>query len=309
MDDLSLLHHWTVSTYAGFGDKTGDELTWQVDVPQMATKYPYIMHGVLAMSALHLAYLQPERSREYLAMSVEHQDVGLAVYRDYMINQSDINYDNVHSVIAYGAFTIAYAFAWPDRDQPLVEPSPHWRGLMNWAILLRGPGGLGDIMSEKRDWLLQGPMAYQVRPDIPVDEGHYEVPLSPIAELEFIIDDSNPNVETLRKVYNLLNEAFHKSRPGTGCIGYKISVYRWVSAVPNEYLTLLCQFDPVAMVLLAHICVLIKLASRSSWYMDGAAERTLKVVEELLPLDMRHWMNWPKELIANEEVMNFCLGS
>lgn len=60
LGDLELLQNWTMGAYTGFGDKEGDEKLWQDEIPRMALAHPFLMRGILAVSALHMGRTRPE---------------------------------------------------------------------------------------------------------------------------------------------------------------------------------------------------------------------------------------------------------
>jgi hypothetical protein len=82
MNDLELLHHYTTSTYLTLTqDSPEHEHVWQIVVPQLAVKHPFLMHGILASSALHLAHVLPERQQEYTVLAANHESMALPAFR------------------------------------------------------------------------------------------------------------------------------------------------------------------------------------------------------------------------------------
>jgi hypothetical protein len=94
LGDLELLHNWTTGAYAGFGDKGGEEKLWQDDIPRMALAYPFLMHGILAVSALHLGRTRPEKKLHYLAIAAYNQNLALPSYR-YLVETSSTEWTRV----------------------------------------------------------------------------------------------------------------------------------------------------------------------------------------------------------------------
>jgi hypothetical protein len=68
LGDLELLHDWTLSAYSGFGDKNGNEDFWRAEIPRMAIEHPFLMRGILAVSALYLSRIRlAEEKQHHLA--------------------------------------------------------------------------------------------------------------------------------------------------------------------------------------------------------------------------------------------------
>lgn len=160
--DLELLHHWTVFACRGFGDRPDDLKTWQIDMPQVACKQPFLMRGILAVSALHMSRVQPEQRQKYLVRAVHHQNMALPSYR-YVIDdfRNKMTEDNCHAVIGFASLTSAYAIAeshYLETNYFTEASSP--TGVPEWLYLLRGARQILDV---GRDWISKGPMAFQVR--------------------------------------------------------------------------------------------------------------------------------------------------
>jgi hypothetical protein len=66
LGDLELLQNWTMAAYTGLGEKPGDQKVWQDEIPRMGLANPYLMRGILAVSALHLSRMRPLEKSHYL---------------------------------------------------------------------------------------------------------------------------------------------------------------------------------------------------------------------------------------------------
>jgi len=52
-----------------------------VFVSQIAAEFPFLMHGIPACSALHLAYLGPSQRPKYVAEALRYQDRAIPALR------------------------------------------------------------------------------------------------------------------------------------------------------------------------------------------------------------------------------------
>ena len=107
-------------------------------------------------------------------------------------------------------------------------------------------------------------------------------------------------VSVYRRTLQLLREAFALPYSPWEAIGVKVAISDWLEKVPREFLDLLGERRPKALVLLAHIACLLKRAERY-WYMNGAGERILKSVIALLDQEWIGWIQWPLEVMRNGE--------
>lgn len=79
--DLELLHNYSTSTcYTLSGDPILKNM-WRITVPQIGFSYEFVMRNILALSALHLAYMNPAKRDFYIPQAVlQHQTaVGAAI--------------------------------------------------------------------------------------------------------------------------------------------------------------------------------------------------------------------------------------
>ncbi|KAF2474188.1 uncharacterized protein BDR25DRAFT_119863 [Lindgomyces ingoldianus] len=287
--DLSLLHQWTISTCYGFGDNfPGDAEPWQVDVPKLGQQFSFLMRGILAVSALHLARLSTDHTvkMRYIQLAAYHQDLALPEYRNAITNVSE---KNVHAILAFSALTTVYSFAAPkDAGSLFADGAPEW------VFLHRG---VGDIPPSWQGWIDNGPMDQQMhrRRVQPV-----EYTLNPedyrLVGLHGFLTNL-PAEEQIEGVHydnalHWLRQAFALTYSPESRIGPKYGVLFWVEKVDQGYLELLGLQRPRALILLAHCCVLLKRAS-GFWYLDGFAEHVLKEMKPCLADEFLPWIEWP----------------
>ena len=139
-----------------------------------------------------------------------------------------------------------------------------------------------------REWIASGPMAFSLRTARePVDvswnpdDVHLAAlePLfrSPPPELSGLVATTTTTTTTTpereeelaayRMTLALLRECCAIPLQPDQPIGVKLSLSRWVDRAPERYFELLHEFRPEALVLLAHLCVLIKEGGLRYWWM------------------------------------------
>lgn len=304
VESLELLHHWTTYAYHGFGDKPEDRIAWQVDIPQIACKQPFLMRGILAVSALHMSHVRPEQRQKYLVLAVHHQNLALPSYR-YVIDdfRNKMTEENCHAVIGFASLTSAYAFADPHPlgSTAFAGVSPR-TGVPEWLLLLRGAR---QILNVGRDWIAKGPMAFQLRT---VPPGEIDLTYNPddarLAALEDLFDRkylachiSEEDTAVYRTTLRLLRETFAIPFLPHQILGVKLSMFTWAEHIPQRYLELLGDLKPQALILLAHFCVLLEEGGAHYWYMEGAAKRLISALRGVLDDEWKPWIAWPLEKV------------
>ena len=76
------------------------------------------------------------------------------------------------------------------------------------------------------------------------------------------------------------------------------AVYIWPVQVSQEFLDLLKERDPAALILLAHYCILFVPLEEKHWYMKGYSRRLLSRIYNKLDEEWRTWLQWPIEKIG-----------
>jgi len=284
-DSLELLHHYTSATCLILSRSSYIDI-WQVAIPRMALKHDFLMHGILALSALHLSRIQPSRARKLTVLASAHEQLALPSFRKQMSqNFSD---DTCHAVFSFSGFVIPYILASESsfeasasRIPGLEDGSPHWfhaiRGLMfllagNWSTLAQGPYAPFLVTTSAT-------ISYANNPD----DG-----LAEVQQLISSYDDFSDAQETIACQIALdeLRRLLLLRYPP------KAAFLVWPGAVPTDYVRLLHHQHPIALIILAHYCVLIK-KIETVWYLRGLGQSLLSSIHEVLSQRWRPWLEWP----------------
>lgn len=83
LQQLKLLQHWhhQVAVTMALDDSQARIAIWTEVVPMLAIDYPFLMHGLLAVSAAHIAHTEPKLAASHLAIAHRHHDLGLESFR------------------------------------------------------------------------------------------------------------------------------------------------------------------------------------------------------------------------------------
>lgn len=88
----------------------------QTFIPKQALEHGFLMHGILAISALHLAHPKSgEDQKDYIRVATAHHNEGLAMYRSELQNITTFNYS---ACIAFSNITMMCSFALSRPPKP-----------------------------------------------------------------------------------------------------------------------------------------------------------------------------------------------
>jgi hypothetical protein len=100
----------------------------------------YLMHGILALAALHRAYLYPTQREKYIKATAYHQAAGLNEFRELIA--SPIDPSNWQPVFCFSSMIMVYVCASPIRMGEDHWPAP----ILNMAELFAVVKGMQSIM-------------------------------------------------------------------------------------------------------------------------------------------------------------------
>lgn len=109
-EDLELMRHFVTETYLTFSCIDSIQDLWRTTLPKMASDYPFMMHGLLNISALHLAFLNPAKRDLYLASAIRHHEIFLSLYRSQL---HSITPDNCSAVFISSSLISICTLAFP----------------------------------------------------------------------------------------------------------------------------------------------------------------------------------------------------
>lgn len=289
MRDIALMHHWCTATSYGFGDDfPGASDPWRVDIPILAQHYPFLMRGILAMTALHISRLtsDPSVRMKYIQLAAYNQDLALPEYRTAL---GDVTEHSVAAVLAFSTFTSVYSFAAPKEPDSLFSASA-----LEWIFLHRG---VGEIPPHWQNWIDQGPLHAQMhRRRLPPIDPTFNAEDYRLLNLRNMFSILKPDEQGDMMHYESalywLRQAFAHTFSLESKLSSKYAILFWVERIPSAYLELVSQKKPCAMVLFAHCCILFHRAA-NFWFLDGFAEHLLnEIITEVTPQYVP-WMEWP----------------
>ncbi|KAJ6447299.1 Mir1 [Purpureocillium lavendulum] len=280
--DQKLLHHYTTATYLTLVDRHGTEAIWRDAMAALARQHDFLMHALLACSALHLAHLVPAEQKRYLMRAQSHQDSAMPLFRRAITNVTE---DNCHAVLAFAHLLVVYSFAadQPDERLLLADPSsPHPGLLSSWLYFIRN-GCL--LVCDFWDLIERGPLGPLAQswesalPDLEQDP----IRLQMQSHLLSLIPDAAVGgtaggelwpadiCETYRDAAARLSWALAAARTlGDDEFTTWDAVRLWPMEVPVSYMEILSKGHPAALVLLAHYCRLLE-RLEPHWYFEGRA--------------------------------------
>ncbi|CEL09292.1 hypothetical protein ASPCAL12430 [Aspergillus calidoustus] len=293
LTQMRLLVNWQNETCQFFSRDTDTRIVWQLHLVDEALKSPSLMHGILAVSALHFALSEaPSEQPFWLELATAHKGQALHALREGI---RQVTPENSRTLMGLSALVVAYAFG-SALTAVSESEKPGLAALNNVFVLCRG---VQQITSKAHSFLCTSNFAPLFTPgDPPVQiPDHVQRSLDHLDRLNTDClhagaHDAATYTRVISALRGLSAHAFAQPNSMTLPAG-------WAIRVSPEYLEYLQAKAPLALVVHAHYCVFLHMARWNPFLqLWGRA-----VLEDVLQLLDPSWMvhvEWPIREVLGE---------
>ncbi|EXJ83784.1 hypothetical protein A1O1_07411 [Capronia coronata CBS 617.96] len=297
--DLKLMHHFTsvVAVDLANAHTTEALALWQVYTVKLGFKHHFLLRGILAVAAFHLAYLHPDKRADYELIGSTHQSIALSEFQDTLAH---VDESNCQALFAFSCILIILTFASSAKDTPKDLTTD----VLHWFYLLRGAHMVLNLHSESIRCSFLKPLLDEM--------GHMENTAAyifpdtdQITKLFRICSSPEDDKETAQAydlaIHSLLSTFVQASLLRQRGDATVLATFVWPLNLAPKFLDLLSEKQPEAMIILAHYCVLIYWAQfhePDTWFINGWAQYMLETVKASLPESWQEHLSWPLKIIA-----------
>lgn len=297
--DLELLHHWTTSTCYTLSRSPAVQTIWCQEAPRIGFSTPPVLHTLLAFSALHLARSDESRRASCLAYAQMHHNIAV---REMVPLVSTIARENGAALFIFSSLTCMFSCAKPSEEGDFLVLFERGN-LSEWARLFRGTK---TIISTGGEDLRTGRLAPIFTNGTYLAAAHraphaLEQGKPHVWELQQMVWRECAADPSLRAVYQEALDELARTlglaiRPGIMRRLETADVFRWLLDISDEYLNLLCQEAPIALIIFAHWCASIR-QIEWMWWMEGLSARLMTQLYSVLDPKYQEWLLWPQEIM------------
>ena len=264
---------------------------WQINIPELSLSFDFVMHGILALSALYLAYLNPQKYF-YLSHARIHHQISLRKGRNLLPH---ITQENCSGLYIFSILVAVYTLASPKKPEDFLLVGK--AGIAPWLLMFRGNRA---IVESSGIALMSGPLRQML------ENGHQKAQLRELYTnktsageeqlnvLRYLIARTIPDLETFN-TYTQAIEELRKSFAVFNIYQYNhgtTDAVIWVHCVSEEYLLLLGKGTQESLCIFAFFCVLLH-QMNSIWWGKGWGTRLMAQIGLLLDEEHRQWIWWP----------------
>ncbi|GKZ33666.1 hypothetical protein AbraIFM66950_003695 [Aspergillus brasiliensis] len=299
--DPELMHHYSIYTARSIARRPEMQQVWQVEIPKIAYSHEFLMHGILALSALHTACTCPDKYSSYLKSSRYHIALALRSFRKALLAPRA---ENCCALFASSSIIMVYTFATP------AEPD----SAGTWAILesvielfrlCRGIMALKGFMAVIRNSPLR-PLFLQ-----DFDASISMVRANPnklfvgieneLHQLSYFLDSELSDTHQKLSCGHALERLDYSFK----CIQHAElplecgMIYIWPISVQEEFIYLVKEMNVGALVLMAYYCAQL-CVFKDYWFVGERARSLFSEISTALPERLWKWLAWPKGVIYHD---------
>ncbi|KAL3452705.1 hypothetical protein BJX65DRAFT_302614 [Aspergillus insuetus] len=298
--DMELLHHYTTSTSYTLSSNQVVQAIWRDEAPRVGFSMPAVLHALLAVSALHLARSDPARRDICLAHAHMQHNTAVQLVTPHLPSLAS---DNGVGLFLFSALTCIFACsATAHADFDLFAEQGR---LVEWVKLIRGMKTVIEhsnrnfLTTPLRPMFVYGSRLTTTSGDtwsFAIEQGQKFT-----WELRQAIYAEQAHDRRVCEIYGGALDGVSKTlgvamSPSEGPKLQTGDVFAWILELSEEYLDLLIQEDPFALVVFAYFCVALR-QTEWMWWTEGLSRRLLMQIYPVLDERYHCWIRWAQEQI------------
>ncbi|KAI1325704.1 hypothetical protein F5Y16DRAFT_422669 [Xylariaceae sp. FL0255] len=266
-------------------------------IMQQSFAVPYLMHQLLALSAAHLSTQRPRQAPFYRQEATRRQMQALATFNTSITrNSSDECLATFFFSILISHHVLFDAFATRTSFSALLD---------NLTTSLHICGGVRAVAGSSLD-ALTSQYRQHTGCEFPMEvvntlpHTSFDLVFSAkLAGLKRRIEEANVSYAVSNpcfKALELLSDSTTGTPPGP-LEHMAIRVVRWMVTVPTEFVELIEQRRPEALIVVAYCAVLIHNA-RDFWLFNDTGSFIVRSFVEYLGTYWAEWLSWPSKVTS-----------
>ncbi|KAH9215462.1 hypothetical protein DL95DRAFT_435594 [Leptodontidium sp. 2 PMI_412] len=262
-------------------------------------KTPYLMHEILAVSALHLSTLRPHQQEFYRDEATELQTCALSLFNNSPVGHT---FENLPSVVLFSSFLGIHVLF----DTLLFRPADFSLFIGRFIRYLRLHRGVFTIV--KGSWSRLQETDLQPLLGAGRQLGQVEAKsgteCDALKSLMQSADLSQGSIEACQQALKCLQWVFDALRVGdTEGSGEVDLILAWPIMISPEFTDLLSQCRPEALVILAYYAVVLHYR-RDLWIINDGGRFLIESITRYLGSYWQQWLTLPTSVLSEADSIN-----
>jgi hypothetical protein len=296
-------HHWTIEAYDELSQRDDMRFTWRVEAPKVAVTHTFLMHEILAFSALHKASQLPDKRQEYYTLGIHHQDLAIKNMRPKLQNMMP---GEAPAIVATSTLLTLGVFASTGFEASFSEmPSQPSAidGILNIFSLMQG---MGNVLALAHVHVLESFLAPMFRdplestPSQPLlQELIHHIP-GVISFIESKQDLPDEERTGLLGVINHFEPVLRLASPARVDNRELRFLFFWPLHLDGTFLASIRQRRSGALVVLMYYATMLFAAEPRYWFMNGWGYRLMKHCYDEIDQSWLPVLHWPMSFLQTD---------
>ncbi|GAB1309934.1 Zn2 cys6 dna-binding [Madurella fahalii] len=274
--DMTLMHHYATDTCKHLFMGARQIQVWQHDIPALAASNAVLLHGILAVTAIHYGRREPTWRDLCRSRSLHHHALGLPKFREMVASASC---ETAPVIVAYAILLSLWVYAFP-------EVAAEQQSLDDILAMVEVIRGARKVFRLYKDTVMQSPMSVFLGPPFPApvlggqvssvrqalqrlrDQVHHESDKGAVQQLQMFLD-----------------------RYGAG-LDHNRFAAAWMASVEDDYWARLRDNQPHAVLVFAYSTLLVRASEHECWWIWGWSERILRACSDIMSLQEVATVDW-----------------
>jgi len=291
--NMELLHHWSTVTYATMSPESDQQEMWQTTTVRIGLSHPFLLNEILAIAAMHLAICRPERQDFYHTRATELQSFALNEFNSV---QKQVSESNCVAILLFSSLLGVHLLADREGTRSLGS-SEYLDHIQRYISLTRSVRSL--VIAEWWSYIRES----EIKPLTTLSGRHPQPPYNNIpSECRKLCDltgesELQPSsTEAYSTAIDRLFWLFDRAQvPSTSHFTVRW-IIAWPVQLPDEYVKLLNQRRPEALIILAYYGVVLH-SYRKVWAIGNSGAALIEAINAQLGNYWGRWLLWPMQII------------
>lgn len=264
------MHHYSLETSRQLFQGDRQHQIWQRHIPALAGSHNVLMHGVLALAALHKAWIDPIQRTLYRNRALHHHAIGLQTFKNMVANASSTD---AEVLISFSILLGIWVFALPGTESE--AEGQRLDDILDMFEVIRSSAAVFVLY---HDDIANTPIGMFLIPPLVIERSQKQDGWTPAhhlldaLRLHECLPSDRPAIHILYKLLERFLSGEDHSRSATS----------WAAVVGDDFWKRLRAHDPVAVLIFAHNAMLLRCSENGYWWLTGWAERILKACDGVL---------------------------
>ncbi|KAL8698092.1 MAG: hypothetical protein Q9201_006764 [Fulgogasparrea decipioides] len=292
---MGLLHHWSTVTYATMSPEPEQQEIWQTTTVKVALRHPFLLYEILAIAALHRATSEPETHDFYTTRATELQTYALNGFNSV---EKQVNESNCVAIFLFSSLLAVHVLADRSRTHGLGV-SEYLDHLLRCIGLIRSVRHV--VIASWWPYIRESDIKPLTRISVHEPQLPYESIPSECRELCDLIQESEMQPSSNEAYSTAIDRLFWlfaiADVPSTAHDTNRWMI-AWPIQLPDQYIMLLTQRRPEALIVLAYYGVVLH-SYRKAWAIGDSGASLVKAVNAQVGSYWRRWLRWPMEIVQS----------